>query len=572
MGPTDEIRQLEQHMAENPGSERFVELAQIWISKGDAQQAAQVCETGLGFHPDLPSGHIVYGKALLGLDRLQDAIPAFERACSLNRRDVTLHAQAGLSLAEYAHFEAAIPYLQNGLRIDDSHTLVQALQRELQDHFGVDFERVITGQWMQSDLEPDDPFDNPTEQIDLAAHSLDKMEENGDDPERTEPPTMHFVNPILSNPIVSNLGDDARGNGKREQTQESTMSDVDAGLRAEVFHAVDVLVDKVDSKPPSQFLQAEAEEKVGVEYNREDEEIARPNRDEPPTVLGSEVFSPRPWDVESKAGMEPPTIALDSEAMPTESVSSSGSYESGPMGSDSVSAEFDHPAAPETTINYWKMILVLIPFFVVAVLCGLYFGYRNLRNEKVNSLLEQVHAAIGNDTFAGYTDARQSLLKLLELQEDQSQGTALLAMVESRLHHEYGPNLAYRESAGSLLARLQQQPLDEGESEDLVVYILWARYHRAGKVDDDLKKDLDEALRKYPDKTGLMLLAGRAAWEQGEAESSYKWLLASMSEAPSDVRILAQLAALESATNRRNEATEHLVQVLSINGSHSTLR
>ena len=161
MGSTDEIRLLENHMAENPESERFVELAEHWISDGKQQQAAQLCETGLGHHPDLPNGHVVYGRALLALDRLQDAILAFENACSLRPQEASIHAQAGLALIQFSHFDAAIPYLQNGLRLDDSQTSVQQLRQELEDHFGVDFKKVITGQWKTESADEAEEGENP---------------------------------------------------------------------------------------------------------------------------------------------------------------------------------------------------------------------------------------------------------------------------------------------------------------------------------------------------------------------------------------------------------------------------
>ncbi len=441
-----DIRLLEQEVANDPESERFAELAEAWVATGRYAEAVQLCETGLGFHPAMPDGHLAYAKALVSLGRLDEGIKSFERTCILRSNDAGIHATVGLFLIEHGHQQAAIPYLENGLRVN-----------------------------------PDDP-----QVIDL-------------------------------------------------------------------------------------------QERMGKLL--EDQAIAQPNRNEPPTVFADESESadesadekkaPSPWSSESLDDLprqaEPPTVFDDGKeglrrSEPEDSTRVSTSRPRGPM-----FPEYEPFSTPTTSISYLKVFLVVVPFVMAAVAGGLYFGYRYLRNEKISSLFEQSLGAMSQDTFAGYGDARATLLKLLELEEDHRRGQALLAMVSARLHDEFGPNLDLREKANALIEGLEPD-------EETAVDLLWARFHTSGEQidggDSGFQAALGKALRRMPTDTRLMALAGEMAVLRGEKQKGIQWLQASLADDPSNPRVLAALAELEMETGQRRQAGEHLVRSLAINAIH----
>jgi tetratricopeptide (TPR) repeat protein len=558
-GTQQQIRRLEQHLADKPDSERFAELAEAYVAEARWEDAARVCETGLGYHPEQPAGHLVYAKALVGQRLLEDGIRSFERACSLRARDVGIRADIGLFLLDRGHVQESIPYLQSSIRIDPSDPRVLHLKERIEEQLGEEFERIETGRWQREDVfaeseaEPDwnsdeDEFSQPTARVDhplsgagdTQAAAAGDLNEDDDD----EPPTVYDVNPLARQAA----GEPDPGDQDRQQQQ--TLYDEQAGLRAEVAHAVDGLAD------PGAANRAALE----------DEELAQPNRNEPPTMFEPQQQAPDPWDVASGVGpmpkAEPPT--LFEEASPAGPSAASGdstrvsdSRPRGPMFPDPLPQ-----AAPTTAISYWKVFLVVVPFLLAAVAGGLYFGFQHLRNEKVNGLLEQSLGSISQDTFAGYSDARLTLQKLLELEEDHARGRSLLALVSARLHAEYGPNLALHEEARK---RIGEVPVDE----DTQVDLLWARFQASQDSDDaQLAKDLAAAQHKTPKEPRLMALAGEMAIRSGDQKSANQWLVASLAEDPSNPRTLAALAGLEAAAGERGQASERLLKALAANSAH----
>ena len=264
---------------------------------------------------------------------------------------------------------------------------------------------------------------------------------------------------------------------KKESTTELSLSDVESVMpmdeetvkrpsRDEPPTVMGIqppgpLWDKIDSKK-----RDEPPTVLGMEtHSPRPWDVDSKRYDEPPTVLGMETHSPRPWDGDSKRHGEPPTMGVDAllpdTAQPGEQPEPQAKAV---VESEQVVGDKKLAATPETSISYWKVFLVVVPFLIVALVGGPYVGYHVLRNEKIASLFEQARSAVANDTFAGYSNARQSLRKLLKLDPTQDQAVALLAMVEGRLHVEYGPNLAFRNSSNALLQRLGDDPPTESLS------------------------------------------------------------------------------------------------------------
>jgi len=68
-----EIRALEKHVDANPDSPLFAKLASLYLERGKAQDALEVCDRGLAHHPLYTTAHLVKGKALLTLEMTSEA-------------------------------------------------------------------------------------------------------------------------------------------------------------------------------------------------------------------------------------------------------------------------------------------------------------------------------------------------------------------------------------------------------------------------------------------------------------------------------------------------------------------
>ena len=559
-GADQGLDRLEQLLAADPTSEQFAELAEAYVAAGRVAEALEICERGLGFHPDRPAGHLAYARALLAEERLDEAIGALERACALEPRNAAVHGRAGAVLADRGQYPAAVPYLQKGLRLDEYDPWVGRLKQQLEVGLGEPFERIATGQFNR---EPVAAAAEPEAAAEAGAgESLDE------DDDEDEPPTVYETNPLARH-RAGGSAEQAGGGDASDRGDQATEFDDAAGLRASVSHAVDSVGGDA-GEPPTHFDAA-----------AEDRAIAEPDRGQPPTVMhdgGPAAAQPAdavPWAdsgrTQAAGPGEPPTLYADgaspppgsepAAAAPPDATRPSQSRPRGPMFADPAPQP-----APATSISYWKVFLVVVPFLLVAVAGGLYFGFRHLHNEKVAGLLEQSLGAMGQDTFAGYSDARQTLQRLLELEPEHVAARALLAMVAARLHDEYGPNAELREEAEHLLAALGQQP-DLGQR--AAVSLLWARYHVTPRDErQPLAEPLAAARERWPEDPRLTALTGELAVLRGDLDAGTRWLEQSLKRDPSNPRTLAALAELEMQSERWRLAGEHLVRALAINAVH----
>jgi tetratricopeptide (TPR) repeat protein len=72
------IQALEKHLAAQPNSPLFAQLAGYYLEKGRSQDALTVCDTGLAHYPFYTTGHLIKGKTLLSLNMRAEARREFE--------------------------------------------------------------------------------------------------------------------------------------------------------------------------------------------------------------------------------------------------------------------------------------------------------------------------------------------------------------------------------------------------------------------------------------------------------------------------------------------------------------
>ncbi|MBN2493138.1 MAG: tetratricopeptide repeat protein [Deltaproteobacteria bacterium] len=524
--PTEDIRALEQHLADNPGSKRFIELAEHRVRAGVFQEAARICEGGLGYHPDSPAGHLVYGKALVGMGQLEEGLRSFERAMALSPSDVGQYAEACGFLLESGYADTARPYLDKALSLDGGDPRVLSLRNRLGLPEGAELPA-----WGEAQAPMDD--------VDLGDEEVD--EDDRPTIFEVDPHAPQFARP--GEPPSEEL--DPRPAPAEDlppwRSAPETLLDPEAGLRAGMSNAFDELAAPPRDEPPTLYNPP-----------------AEPGRPEPPTLFAPDREA-APWGSYGDPEQDRPERRAGrpaGEAPPTR-------YTGEPQG---AVAHF-HEAAltPSASISYWKVFLVVIPFLLMAVAGGIYFGFRHLRSEEISSLIEQGLGSISQDSLLGYSDARGDLERLLQLDAEHLRGRSLMAMVSARIHDEYGPNLAMRDQAQRLLAGPGAIGPEEEDAAAVKTDQLWARFH-LGQT-DGLLAEVEAAASGSTD-ARLLLLAGEIRARQGDCERASEHIERSLAQSPSYVRALYALASCEQAQAKVDQAHDHLVRALAINGIH----
>jgi predicted Zn-dependent protease len=560
------VRQLEAYLDEHPDSERFAELAEFLVEGGRFKEAVKFCEKGIGFHPDLAAGHIVYGKALVSLDMLDEGIQAFERACTLRQNDVGILAEIGKFLAVSGRRDAAFPYLEKGREIDSEDPRIMHLEAEFGGTVSANNERTDQPKpeepWLSGDdHRDDDMFGMPTDKMSWSswesqpppakdAFASEKTEDDEQDEADLGPPTVY-----TQNPLASQAPAEARDDADEEHPPLS--KEFESAETVEMAN-VEELGLEIERQRQKTVMDTEAGLTAGVSAAM-DQVAALPG--EPPTMFDPDrPAGASPWaaansGVSQKAG-EPPTMFEGSRSAVDEAEPPPTKFSASPEG---AGVSYHQPVEePAEHFSYLKVFLVLVPFLVVGLGLGGYVAYRHIRSEKIGSLLDQVLISISQDTFRGYGNAQSTIAKLLELDEENPRGPALEALVSIRLHDEYGPNLTLKETGQRIVEQEKSTPHN-------AVDLLWARFHlKADDIESDLKNVLDES----PRNPRLLGLAGEVAASQGKSKEAMELLGRSLDEEPSAIRTLYTLADLEIKGGKVRKAVEHLERALAINGIH----
>lgn len=95
MTPTDptlgqEIRRFERQHAESPGGLAFARLAEAYRRAHRPSLALEVLRDGIQRHPTYPAGHLVRGRSLADLGRLEEAEASFRRVLGLDPGNLTV--------------------------------------------------------------------------------------------------------------------------------------------------------------------------------------------------------------------------------------------------------------------------------------------------------------------------------------------------------------------------------------------------------------------------------------------------------------------------------------------------
>lgn len=102
------IEEYQLILLRNPSAKVFAPLAEAYRKLGLLQQALEICEKGVRYNPNYPSGLVAYGKILFELRRYADASEMFNRATSLKADNILAHKLNALSLIKLNKYPEAL--------------------------------------------------------------------------------------------------------------------------------------------------------------------------------------------------------------------------------------------------------------------------------------------------------------------------------------------------------------------------------------------------------------------------------------------------------------------------------
>ncbi|UCF80348.1 MAG: tetratricopeptide repeat protein [Acidobacteriota bacterium] len=109
--PKDEEKILESLRArwkQDPTSRVFAQLAESCRRTGKLEEAVEVCRDGLKHHPQYASAHVTLGRALLGLEKRDEAGKALEQALTLSPANLVANRALGDLYREQGKFGLAL--------------------------------------------------------------------------------------------------------------------------------------------------------------------------------------------------------------------------------------------------------------------------------------------------------------------------------------------------------------------------------------------------------------------------------------------------------------------------------
>src|SRR5512143_36930 len=111
------VERYERILRADPKSRVFVELARAFLERSEPQRAIELCERGIEHHPDSVVARVVWGKALLAVGRVDDAVRRFDEATALEPKNPYAYDLAGEALVRGGHPDRARALLQRGAAV-----------------------------------------------------------------------------------------------------------------------------------------------------------------------------------------------------------------------------------------------------------------------------------------------------------------------------------------------------------------------------------------------------------------------------------------------------------------------
>ena len=102
------IEEYQLILLRNPSAKVFAPLAEAYRKLGLLQQALEISERGVKFHPEYPSGLVAYGKVLFELKKYEEAAHIFTTATQLKKDNILAHKLRALSFIKINKYTEAL--------------------------------------------------------------------------------------------------------------------------------------------------------------------------------------------------------------------------------------------------------------------------------------------------------------------------------------------------------------------------------------------------------------------------------------------------------------------------------
>jgi tetratricopeptide (TPR) repeat protein len=127
MPETQRIEDLRRRVQQDPTSIAFAQLAEECRRAGEYQEAVDVCHAGLAVHPGYTSARVTLGRALLQLNRLDDAKAELRSVLAAAPDNLTairglaqIYERQGALADALVHYQAALSRAPNDPEIEQT--------------------------------------------------------------------------------------------------------------------------------------------------------------------------------------------------------------------------------------------------------------------------------------------------------------------------------------------------------------------------------------------------------------------------------------------------------------------
>jgi len=124
--PPSLVEKYEIILAADPRSRVFVELARALVDHGDHARAIDVCRQGIEHHPASIQGRVIWAKALLAADDVDEAVVQFDLAAGIEPRNPYAYNLAAELLAEKGLLARALPLLEQAAELQPGNEKIKA--------------------------------------------------------------------------------------------------------------------------------------------------------------------------------------------------------------------------------------------------------------------------------------------------------------------------------------------------------------------------------------------------------------------------------------------------------------
>ncbi|RMG12531.1 MAG: tetratricopeptide repeat protein [Deltaproteobacteria bacterium] len=196
----------------------------------------------------------------------------------------------------------------------------------------------------------------------------------------------------------------------------------------------------------------------------------------------------------------------------------------------------------------WVLIGGFAALALLVAAVATVFALRASRETRIQNGLKAAQNGIARDSYAGYTQALETLAEVLDLDPENTLARALTAEAQAILYARFDAKPERKKAALEILA----DPKVVTSHPDLA---LDARYHLAtGAEREKVGEEVLAALKARPDSATLHYLAGRHALATGHPKEATKHFEKALQLAPGHVRTVVELGEQLARKGRYAEA------------------